>query len=271
MSQLPKYDSPPVIETVLSGQFSPLPGFTTAHAGWYWKKCLTDLWTTVREVPVIQDMFERFEEERSWSPESTLRLSTEPESNRLQIIRNDDERMIQVQPSRFVYNWKKSGAGDYPSYEKLLPEFREQFETFCEFVREAGFSNVGLNQWEVTYVNHLVRGDLWHDVSDWSRVIPRLGMFYASPEGQQFDAFNGTWSLMLGDKKGRLHVGVKHVRVGSAKGPEAMAIQLIARGPVDEKKGMTLQDGFDLGHAAIVETFTEMTSSDAHKHWLRRV
>lgn len=271
MAQLPKYDSPPVIETVLSAQFSPLSGFTTAHAGWFWKNYLSDLWTTVREAPVIQDAFERFEEEKQWGPESTLRLYTEPESNRLQIIRNDNERMIQVQPSRFVYNWKKSGEGEYPSYEKLLPEFQEQFGRFNEFARAADLSNIELNQWEVTYVNHIVKGQLWNDISDWSSVIPRLSVFNAAVEGQRFDAFNSTWSLVLGENKGRLHIAVKHVRVGSAKGPEALSIQLIARGPVDEKRGMPLQAGFDLGHAAIVESFTEMTSADAHKYWRRSV
>ena len=269
MTKLPKYKYPPVIETVLGAQFSPLPKFTTAHAGWFWKKYLDESWVTVQEAPPIQDVFERFGEEKLWGPESALRVFTEAESNRAQIIRGDNERMIQVQPSRFVYNWKKSGGVDYPSYEKLLPEFETHLGQFYSFVREAGYPEIEVTQWEVTYVNHIPKGELWNDVGDWLNVIPRLAVFSHTLEGQELDGFAGNWSLTLGGNKGRLHITLKHVRVGSSKGPEVLALQLTARGPVDSKRGLSLKDGFDLGHEAIVLSFTEMTSKNAQEHWGR--
>lgn len=198
-------------------------------------------------------------------------VSTQPESNRLQLIRSDNERMIQVQPSRFVYNWKKSGSGEYPSYEKLLPEFQEQFGRFRKFVLDAGYLELEINQWEVTYVNHILKGELWNNAADWLRVIPKLTVLADAIEGQKFDGFAGNWSLALGGNTGRLHITLKHIRVGSATGPEALALQLTARGPVDVKQGFGLEDGFDLGHNAIVLSFSEMTSDEAHKHWERKV
>ena len=37
MAENIKFGAPPVVETALSVQFNPLAGFTTAHAGWFWK------------------------------------------------------------------------------------------------------------------------------------------------------------------------------------------------------------------------------------------
>ena len=64
---LPKFDAPPVVETALSIQFSRLPEFTTAMAGWFWKSYLTKLadgakWNKVVEVPRLEDEFEKFGE-----------------------------------------------------------------------------------------------------------------------------------------------------------------------------------------------------------------
>lgn len=270
MTELPKYDSPPVIETVLGVQFSPLPKFTNAHAGWFWKKCLDETWIAVQEAPPIQDVFERFGEEKLWGPEAALRVFTEPTSNRSQIIRADNARMIQVQPTRFMYNWKKSDGVDYPSYEKLLPEFNGQFGQFGDFVSEAGYPGLDVNQWEVTYVNQIPKGDLWDEVTDWAKIIPRLSVFGVTVPGQVFDGFGGTWSQILAGNRGRLHITVRHARVGSAKGPEILSLQLTARGPVDSNNSLSLQEGFDLGHKAIVLSFDEMTSTEAHKHWGRK-
>ena len=91
--ELPKFDSPPVIETVLGVQFAPLPNFSTVHSGWFWKNYLGEDWTSVKVVPRLDDHFERFGEEPQWTPLG-LRIHTKLEEGRAQIIRNDDERMI---------------------------------------------------------------------------------------------------------------------------------------------------------------------------------
>ncbi|OLB29539.1 MAG: hypothetical protein DMG41_37135 [Acidobacteria bacterium] len=49
----PKFDAPPVVETVLSVQFSSLPGFATAHAGWFWKEYLEKLTEDVPPLATI--------------------------------------------------------------------------------------------------------------------------------------------------------------------------------------------------------------------------
>src|SRR4051812_21650197 len=99
---LPKFDKPPVIETVLSAQFARLPTFSTAHAGCFWKLHLDNNWVTPVDAIRIDDQFERFGDERIWAPASALRFASAPESQRTQITRADNARIVQLQDSRFI-------------------------------------------------------------------------------------------------------------------------------------------------------------------------
>ena len=44
---LPKFEAPPVVETLLAVQFAPLPEFTGAMSGWFWKSYLGSDWTKI--------------------------------------------------------------------------------------------------------------------------------------------------------------------------------------------------------------------------------
>lgn len=267
-SNLPKYKSPPVIETVLSAQFAPLPNFTNAHAGWYWKNYLDSEWDQVVAAPRIDDHFESFDE-KHWSSEKGISIFTGPQADRLQIIRSNDHRMIQVQNSRFAYNWRKQQDGEYPSYDKLLPEFKEKFSQFKQFAVDSDNGDLNLNQWEVTYVNHIPKGTLWDSAKDWTSILPTLCVPALNVPKQEFDNFRGVWALTIDGNKGRLHIEIKHVRVGGLEGPEVLVIQFTARGPINSD--VDLFTGFDIGHEAIVRSFTDMTSEECHKLWERSV
>lgn len=267
---LPRYDSPPVVEVVLGVQFAPLQHFSGAHAGWFWKNYLDNKeWDTVQVVPRLDDQFERFGDEMRWGPISALRITTQPEPDRLQIIRADKERMIQVQDTRFIYNWRKQEGG-YPSYDKLFPDFQEVFSRFEKFTNDADLGSLNLNQWEVTYVNYIPRGALWQSINDWSKIFPSLPkpvtlIGNASPED-----FRGEWRQIIGKNFGRLFITMSRGKVGSEKGEEVILLQLTARGPLDPGNAAALKSGFDIGHESIVLSFTDMTSNAAHKYWKRR-
>lgn len=266
---LPKFDTPPVIETVLGLQFNLLQHFSTAHAGWFWSNYLDKDWTSVKTVPRLQDQFERFEGERIWQPGMQLEVHTTPPPERIQIIRKDNERMIQVQNTRFIYNWLKR-TGEYPSYEKLLPQFQEKFDLFKKFVQEAELGELELNQWEVTYVNHIPKGELWESVADWGDILPNFYVPGISEKGLLLDGFRGGWSLIIGKHEGRLHISVQHGKrqKDDEQEHELMVMNVTARGPINDGSFL---EGLALGHESIVRTFTAVTSPKAHKHWQRKV
>lgn len=41
---LPNFDNPPVIETILGVQFAQIPNLTSAHFGWYWREFWGESW-----------------------------------------------------------------------------------------------------------------------------------------------------------------------------------------------------------------------------------
>ena len=164
VDKLPSFRMPPVIETVLGVQFAPLPDLTGGHIGWYWRDYLDRTWSRVIEVPCLQDQFERFGQQTTWKFPSLQMSVSLP--NRLQIIHADDDRVIQVQNTRFLYNWRKR-SDTYPRYENIYTEYARNLELFRTFLKTANLGDISPNQWEITYINHIPHGGLWKSPSDW--------------------------------------------------------------------------------------------------------
>jgi uncharacterized protein (TIGR04255 family) len=261
----PKFKNPPVVETVMGVQFEPLEGYADAHAGVFAVGHLDDSWREFRVQPHLDDQFERFGADRKWGPVHGLTFRQGPGPERTQIIRRDQERMVQIQDTRFIYNWKK-GEGQYPSYDHLRPEFDKLFDTFGSFCEASRFGRPQLNQWEMTYVNHIPRGDLWSDLGDWSSVFRHWFWPAAEVESQASETFVGRWALCIGGNRGRLHVEIAHGRIGGADGSEAIIFKLTARGPISDETA-TPGEGFEIGHRAIVDSFFAMTTEKAHGYW----
>jgi len=269
LSNLPKYDKPPVVETVLGVQFARLPLFSAAHAGWFWSKRLGEDWPTVSQAAPLDPAHERFGDERQWRPKGVLRISGEMRAPRLQFASRDGERMVQLQDDRLHYNWRKR-EGDYPSYEDLLPVFRSTLETYITFCEDAGLGEIVPNQWEVTYVNHIPHGKLWESGTDWSKLFPGFYVPVHKIAQLHFENASANWHLVIGDNLGRLHIELEHGRLGELTADEAILLTLTARGPVDIDKGQRLETGLELGHASIVRAFTEMTAPYAHGAWEKK-
>ncbi|MCI0461576.1 MAG: TIGR04255 family protein [Gemmataceae bacterium] len=259
-------DNPPVIETVLGVQFAPLKGLTSAHAGWFWKTCLDHPWEKVAEVIPIPDEFERFEPP-SPGPKR-IRLEPVKLPARVQISDANAGRMIQLQPTRFHYNWNRVG-GEYPHYRNVRKGFDHYFQTFCRFVTEAQLGEVAPNQWELTYIDSIPRGQLWDTPADWYKILPGLFPSGSVGDSVQLESLAGEWHYEIPPQHGRLHVSVQLARVGGDPTP-VLLLQTTARGPVGEGGVANVGEGLDLGHRVAVETFFAITSADAHKAWERR-
>jgi uncharacterized protein (TIGR04255 family) len=265
---LPKFDDPPVVETVVGVQFEPLPGYTTAHAGRFWMEYLNEGWPNTIEANRILEQFEHFGKDVWWEPKQ-IRLSQEQPSPRIQFVSQNEERMIQIQNTRFHYNWRKRERL-YPRYDDSIRSFEETWANFQEYCVNSGIHNPKLNQWEITYINHIPNGELWSCVSDWNNVFPDLWIPAVRIEELSPEGIDSNWRLNIGHRQGRLHISLEHIKIGGAKGPEAIRLVLTARGPIGNESETNLRLGLDLGHSTIVRAFTDMTSDTAHKSWKRR-
>lgn len=159
MSALPKFDRPPVVETVIGLQFKGLQKFSTGHAGLFSKQELGDEWFTLIDGHPLDVRYEEFGDDALWQ-RTEIEVRPAPKSGRLQIVHCADDRMIQVQNSRFLLNWRKRD-NRYPTFEILHPQFQQVFAQFDRFIEAAQLGPINPDQWEITYVNHIPIGTLW--------------------------------------------------------------------------------------------------------------
>jgi uncharacterized protein (TIGR04255 family) len=274
--KLPTFRKPPVVETVLGVQFDPLPKFQNAHLGAFWRHLLVRAvgagdsdahrWINVNDAPPIEPAYERFEDERNWGPELTLRLTADV-ACRLQIRNADGSAMVQVQNGRLHYNWIGQAGEQYRRYAIVRPVFDMIYGEFLQFVQSEALGDVRPNQWEVTYVNHIPKGTVWGDPSDWPKLFVGLPGVWAAPSSVQLESVGGSWHFEIPPQRGRLHVDLKHAKTQQTAPQEILRLTLTARGPIGKEGGMKLAEGLDLGRRAIVLTFREITSSQAHAYW----
>jgi hypothetical protein len=186
----------------------------------------------------------------------------------LQLTNAAGDRVVQVQNTRFIYNWRKQNLA-YPSYRQSRAEFDARYAQFCRFVAEAGLGAVSPNHWEVSYLDHVPKGTLWQSPADWYKILP--GLFPAGRllRGLKFENA-GEWHYEIEPQKGRLHISIQHGKAGAPDGPEVLVVQWTARGPITSLPGGDLGAGLDLGHDTIVRAFVEMTSQEAQKAWGRK-
>lgn len=263
----PAFDNPPVVERVIGVQFEELNFLRNAHIGWFWKKYLDEEWTHVNEAPKIESKLERFGSNLKPSTSSPFRLMTEPPVERHQIIRKSDDRMIQIQNTRFLLNWREKDTQEYPDFEDILDEFFTYFEKFKSFIAEASDESLKFNQWEVTYINHIPKGVLWENINDWKKVFPFLSFPNAEEATQSLDTMNANWSFSLPAEVGRLHVSLKHAITGVSEFNEVILLDLTSRGPIEIEENF--KNSLTIGHNAIVNSFANITSKIAHEHWRR--
>lgn len=264
----PKFDAPPVIETAIGVQFVSLPGYSTAHAGWFWKEYLDKLgsWSRAVDAQRLEDQFERFGVEDVWGPLIAMKFLGAAQSQRTQIIRSDEERMVQIQDSRLVLNWRKHSAA-YPTFDVLLPEFRDVLQAFEAFAGEAKFGMPNYNQWEVVYIDQFKKGEVWESPRDWGSIFPGISVPVQS-DALRDETMSADWRFSMQENRGRMYISFRQLRPAPV-GEEVLNVTFVARGPVTATQ--TWEQGLALGHNALNDTFINITSGEAQARWKKRV
>lgn len=260
--RLPSYGNPPLVETVLSVQFEPLAKVTAAHLGAFWY-ARREEWPEVRTQPPIESSFEAFDE--SWSPQRLqLRLTQQPEI-RVQMVGRD--RMIQLQRDLLAYNWRRQSES-YPRFENLFLPFKQLFSDFSTFMSSHNLGDIRARQWEVVYINHIVKGELWERPDQWSSVLPDLLRDSPTlPEGAALQGLQSQWVFDLPHKQGRLFIEAVPRRTTDKPAQDVLVLRLTARGPINQPS--EVDDGINLGHRLIVQSFDHLVSPTAKSHWQR--
>ena len=268
-SPLPKFDDPPVIETVLGVEFSGLDNWGVPHFGLLWIH-MRDRFPRWDVKPPLVSEIENFDRSAS-KPQSSMQILTEPEM-RCWFVDEDDKTLVQIQKDRFIYNWRKTDTNDkYPHYEdSVRPAFEQVWKEFNNFVNQEQLGNLNILQCEVTYINHLEIGIGWESTSDFGKVFttltdPERGEFLPLPEALSFNS-----AYQMPEKSGRLRVSVKPA-FRNKDGKEILQLTLTARVKPSEGDFASLMRCLDLGREWVVRGFADLTTQRMHKIWKRRV
>ncbi len=263
----PDFESPPVIETVLSVQFQPLGSMRAAHFGLFWNQ-IRDRYPTTEERPALDPVVERFPEPVRRRLGVQLPVLETPPLPRVWFFHRSHNELLQLQADRFVRNWRKTGDGDaYPRYEKVREWFDHDFLEFQDFASREKLGAIEVNQCEVTYVNHIVAGEGWTSHEDIDKVLTVWKQPSAPFPGKAEDTtFHARFPIKdaAGHPVGRLHVDVQ-AAVRNADSKPMFVLNLTARGMVGKST-----EFFDLGRERIVRSFAALTTAEMHRVWKRR-
>lgn len=254
---------PPLVEVVLGVQFQPLEQMSMDHLAHFWK-AHGEEGSHFDLAPALEQQFELFGSQQPWGLAGPrLRLTLQPQM-RVQLRNAAGTRMIQAQNGRFHYNWLRGPGEEYPRFRMIRPEFERQFATFLAFIRAQSLGQLLLNQWEVTYVNHIPKGALWQTAEEWPRLLPGL-----IPGGNiptlSLESASAQWHYVIKTEVGRLHIEIGHGRGPRTGATELLVLKLTARGPLASADDML--HGLDLGRRAAGQAFFSLTSDEAHREW----
>lgn len=135
--KLPEFGDPPVVETVLGVEFTPLAKWGVPHFGMFWDR-IRDQYDHFEVQPPLPSIIETFGEREFPNQPQMLFLSSN--DVRCWFIDASDRTLLQVQNNRFTFNWRKSEGVVYPRDENIRPEFERRWRRVCPvYARESAW------------------------------------------------------------------------------------------------------------------------------------
>lgn len=270
------YENPPLIEMLLGLHFFPVDGLVPGvHLGRIIDK-MTRRFSDAARFSQLNAVGQRSE---YLGPAAYREVIEKLEQSRIAEragdfrIRAADPRtgrMVQLEDGWLVLNWNRYAAtGGYPRFSRLLPQFKEFSDDLHRSLEELKLPPPRPKMWEIAYVNHIDRGKLWSDPTDFHKVFPGLfGRF--STKAALLESQEYASTLLLREISARVRISVKVVGRPSSdpgKPGETLSLQLVCRGDVSDPS--EVEPNIRTGHEALIALFDQLSSDEAKRHWMR--
>lgn len=259
-TRFPSYRKPPVTEVACGVTFAALQNFSIPHYGLFWERIRSKFPNTQHSAPLMVRPGELVIDSSSGGPLPRVWFISEK--------KND---LIQIQADCFFYNWRKVDEDQsYPRYPNVIAAFKEFFLEFSGFLESEKIGKIDPTICELTYVNHIPKGEAWSSVQDIGRVFKDYswnlspGRFLPVPTTR---AWNATFQLP--NSAGQLTARLSQVLRISDKAP-TLRLDMTAKGIGQGKAIEDLWRWFDLAHEWIVCGFADLTQDEIqHRIWER--
>jgi uncharacterized protein (TIGR04255 family) len=257
------FGAPPVVETVIGVEFPPLAGWGIPHIGLYWAE-IREAFPSFEIQPALSSQIERFGADAKRRARFVLELG-DPSRPRCWFVNSESTRLLQLQDTRFILNWRKAVAtAEYPRFDTLLDQFLEEWARFAAFLKRTGLP---MPQ-PMPYVDHLPQGDGWKTYADLPSVLPAwAGLPDGDWQRPEAVAFNARY--VLPENRGRLHIAAQPA-IRNEDGREVVQLSFTARGAPNEAGPESLKEWFDFAHGFAFRAFLAFTSGEMHRRWKRR-
>jgi uncharacterized protein (TIGR04255 family) len=228
----------------------------------------------VEEHSPLDPAFERFAiPTKAKRPKLQFKMFDAPPTPRCWFLNQDQTKLIQIQPDRFIHNWRKrQGDEEYPRYKVLKETLKAKLETFQTFLEREDLGTLSPNQCEVTYVNHVVLPE--------EKKHGHLNEILAPVSLQHSDSFLSsteesrvTLRYVIKDDEGK-PIGRLHIEAEPAyrisDGLPMYVLTLTARGA---PLGPSVEDALkflDIGREWVVRGFAAVTTAEMHEEWGRK-
>ena len=263
---LPDFADPPLNEVVLGVQFSTPKGYQQIYAGNVWELFKNE-YPVIQEHPPLVPTFETFGLPHPHFAIPPFTLSQGTPHNRYWFLRPEGEELIQFQSDKFLHNWRKNPVGkmEYPRYETIIERFQDELSKIDGYMANQFGSPLAINQCEITYINHVVAGvEAQKPLSEWLNIIGQDGF---NPDDVSL-SFRETLRSPEGSPLARIYVEINTAYFPSSE--KFYAMNITVRGAPSANTVASAIEFMDFGRVAIVDKFTELTTSQAHTFWKRQ-
>jgi uncharacterized protein (TIGR04255 family) len=265
------FDAPPVVEVVAGVTFDGLGSNTGPLLSAFWKERLK------RDFPKISVQAPYLPgPEQFPAAAHPLGLQLEvmhgPFLNRLWAASEDGGELIQLQPGWFACNWRKVKKDDeYDHFGARRDAFLKWYGELSDFLARENEGRLKLTQAEVTYINHIERGTVWVDHSDFEKIFT-VSLGPGGTGAGKFEQINATATFRLehdGVTYGRLYVKLQPAFGADGRTP-LYVFELTARGMVSGEDVSAVREFFDKARTGIVQTFLNLTTGEMQAEWLKK-
>lgn len=266
-SLLPEYEKPPLTEVVCGITFKSLDRLTASHIGILWGEYQPD-YPKVEEYPPLASPIEIFQGQEM-RPE--IEFSNVPPLPREMFISVDGDFVIQVQRDRYIFNWRRfSESGIYPRYPSIIDKFESNYAVFRNLMAK-GHIEPELIQYELTYNNHIVQGDLWEEPGDLGNIFNFANVSIDGAILSKPEHVNWRTTFLLPDNAGRLHATIRTNSVRRSDNKPVIMFELTVRGMAKDVNEKSRRKWFDVAREWIVRGFTDLTTNKSQQDLWRRI
>ncbi len=253
----PSYKNPPVNEVVCGMRFHTPDKLRIPHIGLLWEKFHTD-YPIIQHAPPITSV----------KGEMLVDAATGMPLPRVWFINKSDDQLVQFQFDRFYFNWRRR-QNDYPRYDHVIKNFESVMNNITIFFDEFEFGELTPIEYELSYINHISKGQGWNTVDDLPKIFSDYAWektkkrFLPKPEKVAWQK-----EFLLPEDKGHLIVSLKQAIRTEDKAP-LLVLELKTRGINESAVKDRMREWFDLAHEWIVRGFTDLTTPEIQKIWER--